>query len=290
MLDLRFKELEQFGEYPAKKTGRGRPRKKIIEKNFGSLVGKNCTALQMAATQIEQLKFYNAYTIEWIAPVRNLQLEKFCKEFVAELRDIINKKSRKYPALNLSGIRTIVPRNVAAGKTLLEIRIVCTTFEGALFIFSHLAHYFYKDKGGYTGTALHLYGVDDNLKRQRRAGSFDLETGGRWSSYFYDNGGYWLVPSVDYARAMLPADYARVTAAAFRNFSPSHLCIYDLTLVKGALGYCERVNDKGEVVINKPRTIYKGFRTAQTFGLLYNVQHRREEMHVAGSPWYYYNW
>lgn len=289
MLDLQFKNPEPFGEYENKKRPRGRPRKKLSKKNIGSLIAENSSApVILSRSILYEFQQFDAYTLEWIAPVRNSQVETKIAEFVADFRDIVNKKSRAFPALELSGVRCITPREQFAGFTLLDLRVVCTTFEAALFIFSHLAEKWCNKslRKGYTGTALHLYGVEENLTNQRRAGSFDMETGGRWSSFFFESGDYWIKPAVDYSREMRAADYARVVAAAFRWFHPSHLVMQDFAIVRGAVGYCHTLNDDGTLKLNQPQIIYKGFRAVQNFGGFYNAKKRRVEYHRNGIPWY----
>lgn len=288
-MDLQFVDkLAEFGEYENAKRRRGRPKKNYSEKKFGSLIEeKSSTPLRLQKSILSQFATFDAFTIEYITPVHTTDVTEKVHTIVNALRDIINKKARSFPCLELSGVRFITPRNYGCGNSLVDIRIVCTSFEGALFIFAHLAEFLYSDGKGYTGTAYHLYGVEKNLTTQRRAGSFDMETGGRWRSFFSDvSGDWWLTPAVNYSRSMLAPDFARVAAAAFRHFRPSHLSLFDLAIIKGAIGYCERLRPDGTVIFNEPRNVYKGFRGVQPFGVFYNMKQRRVEIHRAGFPWY----
>lgn len=279
-----------FEDYPNKKRPVGRPRKKLLQKNIESLIAKN-ERIDYTLTNVEYSAFnmYDAFTIEWIVPVKNSEVENHIKEFIKAWRDILKNKARKYPALDLSGVRFIVPRDSYNGTTLVEYRVICTTFESALFIYSHLAAHYYGNLG-YTGLAFHLYGTDETRKVQNRGGSFDLETGGRWSSFYYEStNDRWIIPAVDYQDKADANTIARVTAAAFRNYKPTHISCHDIAIVKGAVKFCEKLTERG--VCNPGwKNVYRGFRSEQNFGLLYNIRTRRIECHRREIAWYNWNW
>lgn len=275
-----------FENEPVKPKKRGRP-KKIIEKNSGSVVED----IYLCENYIAQLSSYDSYTIEYISTCLSTNVKSYIQSFIKDFRNIVNKKARAYKYISLSGVRFIAVHKSPMSAPLLDFRIVCTSFEAALFIFSHLGPV-WGDAATSRRAAFHIWGSETlgtgkTKRAQRVGGSFDLETGGRWASYFTQaTGDWWLVPSTKYEYDFTPADVARVAAAAWRHFSPTHLTLGNLSIVKGAVGFCQSLRPDGTVIFNDDKNIYHGFRAQQCFGEFYNKGTRRIENHRDGRQWW----
>lgn len=282
-------KIAEFGEIPDYPRRRGRPRKKLCEKNFGSLVEENADKINIARRYLHALQFFDAYTIEFVNVVNILQVENAIADRLAVLKDIIAKKSRKYKGLDISGVRFLDVQRLE-GAVLLQLRVVCTSFAAASFVAAHLIHHY--EKPGYTGLHLHCDRTNrtsNDKKAIHSTGEFEMHTLDLWrATATLDS--ITIFPNTLHRNTPLsPQTIGHLINAARNSFAFHHLRAGDIHLIKGAIGKGERVDKNGAIVqYEYEKTYWHKHRRFQTFGTFYNSEKRQLEHHIysPGGAWY----
>lgn len=298
--------LQPFGEYdnPAKK--KGRPPKKLCEKNVGSVIRENpddLSPFQITYSYTQELAGFDAWTIENVEHVSEFTFVKWGEARKETFRYIVNKSARAYKGVTLGGIRHLEFHRLGALNTIFgEFRVVCISPACAVFIFVHLLQKLkVYNTLGYRGLQVQVIGggVEDVKKKNKkrmweRAGDFDMETCGMWKSKYSNIFNAWIIrPCPDVKDFELNVYHlARLFHSLIRCFQPEQIIVGDWQLIKGAVGWCKSYNEKGEMVHNGDRIIRVDtrWRSCQDFGTRYNMRARCLEYQrprYRGEGWWY---